>query len=210
MLLRTWLVLCERSSLAIPADIRPLVESVYGSGSLSRGNPHIESALQQFRAKLDASQAKERAEAEIRYLPPPDGEFSLEMLTDMGREDDEEAHPFFRALTRLAEKSVSAVCLYGSETAAFLDRDRQSPATLARTPSPQEALKLLRRAVTISDRRIVDQIEEQRVPAAWKRSPWLRHSYPLYFEDDLCPVGRCRVRLSPDLGLSVEEVSDEV
>ena len=71
--------------------------------------------------------------------PLPMSTVRLDALTEMGRDDDEELHPFFRALTRLTERTVTAVCLFGRGDDEFLDRDCTRLAPDTQKPNMAEA-----------------------------------------------------------------------
>jgi CRISPR-associated endonuclease/helicase Cas3 len=148
-------------------------------------------------------------EARLRYLPDPDDSGSrLDSLTAMGRDDDEELHPFFRALTRLTERTVTAICLFGRGEEQFLDKPCTRLASLRQSPTMADASEILRRSCSISDRRVVEFIEDIPIPAAWKKSTLLRNCHPVVFDADGCfPAGKWRLRLCPDTGLKVEETA---
>jgi len=205
-LLRTWLALRDRCELRIPDEIRPSIEAVYAEPGGPPEEPPLRALWDESAEKLRASREKDEREADMRYLPLPDGRARLDKLTEMGRDDDEELHPFFRALTRLTEPTVTVVCLFGSLDDVFLDHACTRPLSLTQTPNMAGAAAILRRSCSIGDRRVVECVEATPVPAAWKKAALLRNCRPLFFDANGCfAVGQSRLRLSSDIGLTVEE-----
>jgi CRISPR-associated endonuclease/helicase Cas3 len=207
-LLRTWMALRNRFELSIPKEIRPSIEAVYAEPGVRPEEPGLQALWEESAEKLRVSREKDEREADLRYLPLPDGKARLDALTAMGRDDDEELHPFFRALTRLTERTVAAVCLFGSWDDPFLDRACTRRLSLAQTPNMAGAAEILRRSCSIGDRRVVECIESIPVPAAWKKAALLRSCHPVFFDANGCfDAGRSRLRLCPNTGLKVEENS---
>ena len=205
-LLRTWMTLRDRCELRIPDEIRPSIEAVYAEPGDRPEEQALRALWEESAEKLRASREKDEREADLRYLPLPNSRARLDKLTEMGRDDDEELHPFFRALTRLTELTVTVVCLFGSLDDAFLDHACTRPLSLTQTPNLAGAAEILRRSCSIGDRRVVECVEAIPVPAAWKKAALLRNCHPVFFDANGCfAAGRSRLRLCPNIGLRVEE-----
>jgi len=206
ILLRTWLALRGRTELRIPEEIRPLVEEVYRDEPNENLSPALNAALQESRERLEAVRAAEREQAEQRRLPNPEEAFQLEKLTSMGRDDDEDLHPVFRALTRLVEESVQAICLYGRDGRLFLDSKGVNAAVISERPNLAATEALLRRSCTLTDKRVVFALREQEIPKGWMKSPLLRHCRAVGFgEERTFLVNGWRIVLDDEEGLRVEE-----
>jgi CRISPR-associated endonuclease/helicase Cas3 len=208
VLLRTWMALRNRSELIIPGEIRSLIERVYSEDEQPPEDEALKAMWEESRRKLLERRERETREAESRYLPHPEGDARLDELTAMGRDEDDDAHPFFRALTRLAERSITIVCLFGKGDDLFLDREclRAFPNNGKLTMA--DIRELLRRSCPVSDRRIVDMLDAIRVPCEWKKSALLKTCRPLVFDSDGgFELGRWRLTLSPSIGLAVEEIT---
>ena len=206
VLLRTWLLLKGRNSITLPDNIRSLVECVYGQTERPEFDSPLAPIWARTLAKLEASRARELEEAQHRYLPELGGMFQLDLLTSMGREDDEGLHPFFRALTRLADKSITLIGLFEKDGAHFIDRACTERVFITALPSHKESIRLLRRSCSLSDRRAVGFFEQQPSPQSWKKSPLLRHCRPVYFAKSGCAVmGEWQLRLCPETGLRIEK-----
>ena len=206
ILLRTWMALRGRSELVIPEDIRPLIECVYAEPGNPPEDPVLRALWEETATTLQATRKKHTGEAESRYLPHPGGGTRLDTLTAMGRDEDDDLHPFFQALTRLAERTVTVVCLFGRGADLFLDRDYTRPLSLAKTVTMAGAADILRRSCSIGDKRVVRELEAKDVPPAWRKAALLRNCRPIVFDTDGCyVVNKWRLRLCPDTGLRVEE-----
>jgi CRISPR-associated endonuclease/helicase Cas3 len=206
ILLRSWLLLRDRAVLRVPGDIRPAIEAVYAETSDLPEEPALRALWEKTAGNLAASREKDTREAETRYLPHPGSGTRLDRLTAMGRDEDEDLHPFFRALTRLTERTVTAVCLFGREDNLFLDRACTRPLSLVAAPTVASTAEILRRSCSIGDRRVVDALEAIAVPAVWRKAALLRNCRPVCFDANDCfSAGRWRLRLCPNIGLKVED-----
>jgi CRISPR-associated endonuclease/helicase Cas3 len=208
ILLRTWMALQGRSELRIPEEIRSNIEAVYADadpGDVPQ-EPALRSLWEITSRKLQASREAHLREADLRYLPHPDSRSGLDILTAMGRDENDDLHPFFQALTRIAERTVTVVCLFGRTDHLFLDRACTRPLFLDKTVTMAGAAEILRRSCSIGDKRVVYRLEDIPVPGTWRTNALLRNCRPLVFDaDDCSPVGKQRIRLCPNTGLRVEE-----
>jgi len=208
ILLRTWMALRGRSELRIPEEIRSSIEAVYADadpGDVPQ-DPALRSLWETTSTKLQASREAHLKEADLRYLPHPDSGSGLDTLTAMGRDENDDLHPFFQALTRLAERTVTVVCLFGRTHDLFFDRACTRPLSLAKTVTMASAAEILRRSCSIGDKRVVYGLEDIPIPSTWRTNALLRNCRPLVFDaDDCCPVGKWQLRLCPDTGLRVKE-----
>jgi CRISPR-associated endonuclease/helicase Cas3 len=205
-LLRTWIALRNRSELRIPDEIRSGIESVYAEPGDRPEEPALRALWEESAKKLQVSREKDTKEAEIRYLPSPDSRARLDALTAMGRDDDEDLHLFFRALTRLTERSVTAVCLFRRGDDLFFDSACTRSISFVQKPDMAGTAAILRRSCSISDPRVVEWVEAIPVPASWQKATLLRSCRPVDFDaNGYRPAGRWRLRLCPKTGLKVEE-----
>ena len=206
ILLRTWIALRGRSELRIPEEIRSNIEAVYSDPGNAPAEPALLSLWETTARKLKASREADLREADLRYLPLPSKRVGLDALTAMGRDEDDDLHPFFRALTRLAERTVTVVCLFGRADDLFFDRACTRPLSLATTVTMASAAEILRRSCSIGDKRVVYGLEDIPVPSAWRKNALLRNCRPLVFDaNDCCLVGKWQLRLCPSSGLRVTE-----
>lgn len=206
ILLRSYLELRGRSTLTVPNDIEPLVEAVYGDAHCPEdATPALRVRWDDTLDALDLARANEEQQAQNRYIKPPALEGPLfQIVTDPREEEAPELRPAFQALTRLAEESVSVVCLAGTDVHPLL-RPGGPPITLRHKPTPHEVEALLHRSVNLSDKRVVRSLIERKTPPHWDETPLLRNHHPLYFDaQGVVPLGKWRIRLDTDLGIVIE------
>ncbi len=197
---RTLLTLQPRSHIRLPNDIESLVEAVYTDPE----PPAWSDALSKDRGAMQQARAEEQLLAIGRVWPPPsapDDPFgSLEMPFDA---DDPDVAKMLRADTRLGEPSAEIVCLFGSESAAFLDRARTRPVDLGRTPSTDVVRALAQRTVRVATRGLVQAIPDLPIPAPWREVSLLERRRPMFFGDAPVVIGRFYVQLDEQLGLTI-------
>lgn len=212
ILLRSYLALREhlqsreQPTLTLPDDIEPLVEAVYGddvrcpAGASAALQADWDSTL----GELVAAQAREELEAKNRYIQHTRLDDELAAVVRHPREEDAPELPAaLRGLTRLADETVSVVCLSGTVERPLV-RPGGAPINLRRKPSREEVEELLRRSVSLSDRRIVALLKDQPSPSPWGEIPLLRHYRHMIFDaHGIAFVGPYRVRLDPDLGIAI-------
>jgi len=194
-LLRSWLVLRNRTAIRIPDDVDELIEAVYDDRPCPSDLRAAVAALwHQSAEELSRSRDSERSQAYQRVIKPVGFSGPLSEMTRAGLEEDSpEMHQAFQALTRLAQPSADLVLLEGP-----------LPASKA-PPSVAEARDYLRRSVRVSDRRIIERLAELPVPESWKRSPLLRRHHPIILNNGQCDFGDILLVYSSETGLTIKE-----
>ena len=207
ILLRSYLALQEYPTLAMPDDIEPLVETVYDEALTCPLGTNIatQARWRETLADLQMTRENEQQEAKNRYIKHPRFGDELAAVVRAPREEDApELHPALQALTRLAEPAVGIVCLAGTAEQPLL-RPSGEPLNLKRKPPHEDVEALLRRSVTLSDKRVVRLLKDQQQPAHWNETPLLRnHRYLIFDEYGIASVGQWRIRLDPELGIVIE------
>ncbi|ACZ42801.1 CRISPR-associated helicase Cas3 [Thermobaculum terrenum ATCC BAA-798] len=203
-LLRSWLALRDRDTLQLPEDIEELVEQVYSDGRVPQGASEELRSLWERTFKAQQKVLREDSlQAKYRYIKGPGYNSIWGIVTASVEEDAPELHPALQALTRLAEPSVSAVCLVAGSGGPCLPDG--TPVDLDTPPDAAMAERLLRRSVAITDARVLDPLLDVPVPKGWERSSLLRGYRPLVFDaSGRAMVGRWIVRIDPELGIVVE------
>ncbi len=214
-LLRTWLVLRGREGLSLPDETSRLIEAVYGRAlNDSELNPIFQKALHEAEEKARLEQEKETAQAKKRIVALPDYE---DLLTDRNEgleEDDPKVNEAFRALTRLAEPSVSLICLHETAQGPVLDIDGTSaPVDIKKRPNLQLAKKLLMCALSVQRRDVVEFfVRNIKTSSAWRESAAVRYHYPVKFDrnGEYHPEGAgFTMKLTRELGLEVLQKEDQ-
>lgn len=215
ILLRSWMALSEfvdKKPVKIPDDVEGLIEKVYDE---KMECPDIEitaikSRWKESLHKLQSDFELERSEAENRYIKWPGFSGSLsKIVSDPREEDNPGIHQAHQALTRLAEPTVSVVCLYGKRSECFLDNHHSTSLHFDIKPDAEMVKQLLTRSVTISRHGLTEIIinnAENELPQILRQEPLLRHHRMLLFDEN----GQCKLQgflliLDDDRGLVVEK-----
>lgn len=208
VLLRSWLALRDRETIAVPEDVSALIEAVYDDGlacpvAEPAGLPEqwTETRKQLVRKREE----HERKAKDVLIFPTemPEGEFLARSNLQL-EEDDPEIHDTLQALTRLGEKTVTAICLTPDEMMNFRPRAGDAGS---------RAKELLERSVGLPDRRIVHALARAAAPASWKRTALLRHCRLVELDADgesIAPeLGKWRLRIDRELGAMVVGAGEE-
>lgn len=222
VLLRTWLVWRRRSEVQLPDEIEPLVKAVY------EDEPQAPDARwQNALAEAVQTAARKRSVAENTA-----GNVVVSVRNDNGRlrdpeklveapslnlrdEDDPTTHKTLRAATRDGDPSIMVVCLCRHEEQLYLFNDKGEPDTtkppidLEAKPHPDLTRRLVEHSLSLSHPALFAALCKEKVPTDWKKSPMLRHSRPLIFENNIATVGGYKLRLDRDLGLLIEKEETE-
>ncbi len=207
ILLRSWLALRDRSTIDIPDEVEYLVEFVYGEQPCSdAATEHLWQEWHTTQQKLVQLQDKHESFAQRVCIPSPMAPGNvLEHFNLQLEEESPESHRTIQAQTRLGDPSVDVVLLTAQEWAALPSR----------TPTVKEAERLLKRAVAVSNRRVVPRLLDPQRPAptAWQRSALLRHHRLVILDDSHGPysnaIGGYVFELDDEVGLTITKVNKE-
>ena len=204
VLLRSWLVLRNVSTISIPGEVERLIAFVYDAALRCP-----EDASTSLRNRWATTEEEQRTIIEkhgalarrVLILPPDHPDDVFEGPNWELEEDDPKAHESIQALTRLGDLRVQVVCLTPEEAEGL---------SVSTPPDWERAVWLLRRSVAIADRRITKDLLGWPVPSSWRRSPLLRH-HRLVELDAIGErtVGSYRIRLDPELGISIGRVDED-
>lgn len=206
VLLRSWLALRGRARIDLPGDTEALIEAVYeGDDPPHDLPPQLTDMWTRTLGKRKRECAEEQSEAQDRWLKPPHfgGALSV-VMTDPLEEEAPDIHEKLLALTRLTEPSVQVVALWRGPDGLRLEPDGGLFVDLSAPPPPEVTRRLLFRAATLADKRVVFALRRQPAPPGWKRSPLLRHHRVLELDKTgRAYVGKYVVELRQDLGFRV-------
>jgi CRISPR-associated endonuclease/helicase Cas3 len=207
LLLRTHLLLRDRDTLTLPAEIEGLVEDVY-TGAAPAGLP---AEWMQALEEAQEAAAKEREDDEwkagqVRVPLTADADDLAEQYNaELTEDEDPRTHATLRAATRLTRPTVALVCLHGQPDGTLtLDSAGKNPTSLDAPPGMEQTEQLLRAAVSSSHWRVVKQFLSADPPTAWRRNPLLRFHRLAVFTAGVCEQPGFRLALDPDLGLIVD------
>ena len=205
VLRRSLILLRERETIALPADIEPLVEAVYVDGP----GEWID-VLRADRDAFDKRRAEDAGLAKHRVWPRP--QVVDDPFEDMGlalEEDDPKLSQLLRAATRLGDDSAEVVCLFGSATEAWLDAARTVRVDLAAEVTPHVAQSLARRTVRVATRGLVQAIRALAAPTTWRDVSILARRRPLFFGAEPVRIAGFALDLDPELGLVIRKIGKE-
>lgn len=203
---RSLLVLAQKPALRLPDDIEELVERVYGADLRADEGLRLRQERDDFRKRIERAELLAQSRAWPRPIVRDDPFGDLHLILD---EDDAEEARMLRAETRLGDPSVEAVCLFGTENSAFLDRARTRPIDLTASPTPETIRVLAHRTVRVSHCQIVRELSNRPCPGAWSDVSVLSRRRPLYFGPKPLEVGPCSVTLDDELGLVIDPKGGE-
>jgi CRISPR-associated endonuclease/helicase Cas3 len=202
ILLRSYLALRGRGEVRLPDELEGLVEAVYGDEAPRTPDEAWGKALRKSYRDWERKQQEARAVAAQFVIKPPD--YLGELLDDFNRqleEDDPGLHPTLQAMTRLGEPTVTVVCLYrtpGGLRPAPGDAEAVDPDVV---PTPDEARRLLRCALSLSHGGLVQHFRQQAAPPGWRESPLLRrHQLAELDATGAMRAGNFTLRLDRELG----------
>jgi CRISPR-associated endonuclease/helicase Cas3 len=206
ILRQTLLALSGKNELHLPADYRPLVETVYDDSV-----PAVDNPLQKAWEKLQKKQEKARGEARWRVLPEPDPESSFTgQLAEYTFEESESKVNWFVAQTRLGEKSLTIIPLERNGNSARLWPTNEMVSLDAEAPREMQK-KLMRRSIRTGHRQLIEALEadEKNRPRLFTESSLLKECYPLWLENGAVSLnvqkGRLLINLHPQLGLVIQK-----
>jgi len=218
VLWRTAHILDGRPLWTLPEDYRPLIEAVYGTDAPPEGLN--DEAVERWETTAERERGRETlsersAAARIIERPHDLGRMLVDGRFELADDDDEQAHPDLKALTREGD-SVEVVVLHADDSSAlFLDPACRLPAPLAlRAPKkalPTEAVcALLGATVRLSHDAIIRHLRRSgaSLPHDWRvaadATPSLRGLHPVVMRDGIWDDAGPVVRWHDRLGLLIE------
>lgn len=213
-LLRSYLSLKDRERFVFPEDIEAIVEEAYGPMPNGWPSEAFKNTVLKAKEDMDSEISMDKNKAVANMIKRPDSPGTAwEYLSNFNKgleEDNPDINQWLQALTRLAEPSVQVVCLDQRPGGTFLTEIGSEPIEIDRKPTNSQVQDLLKRSLTISDKRVVfELLEKGEQPQPWKTAPALRHHRLLRFEKGHTRVGRHVLALTKELGLSIEEPDNQ-
>jgi len=214
-LLRTWLALRGRQQISLPQETAALIEQVYPLKPDDEPfEPVYQAALRAAAEKARLDEDRDVHNAAQRLINKPTYEGLLTERNEELEEDDPKAGQAFRALTRQGDPSVSLICLYDTPQGIALEPGGGgAPLDISKRPDVTLARELLRRAVSVQRRDVVNYIVSHDSRASeWKKSAAVRDHFPILFDanGEYHPEGAdFTLKLSRELGLQVIKNSKE-
>lgn len=208
ILLRSWLALRDRSTIAIPDEVETLIEAVYGK---TLPPQTLTAALQEVwkntQEQLRRAIQDEEFQARNRYIRPPDFADDITQTTgEVLAEDAPELHPSLQAATRLAGPSVTVILLYERDGVLYDITPESDKVDILISPDAEQVRRLLRSSVTLTHPGLARLLlkKEEAIPRTWQRHPLLCHCRLLRLDAQGCwRDDRYEIRLDKDLGVVI-------
>jgi CRISPR-associated endonuclease/helicase Cas3 len=188
ILLRSWIVLGQRSVLKIPDETEALIEETYEERLPTGLSPALSQQLKDLKTRFDKLDESAGEEARKRWVGSPLIDDELFEIASAYDEDEESPHWEVQSLTRLGAFSIRLVCLNEE----------------VRIDAPLRTL--LRRSVTVTRFHVVKELRDPKYhPKQWEKSAILRRCAALEFDENECAqAGKYKLRLDAELGLLIE------
>lgn len=201
VMLRTWLALKERDEMSLPSQTTILIETVYGD-NLVIGDDALQKEMEEAIEKAERKERKAIYEAALQLIALPNDEDLLYQRNNNLNEDEPTVNTAFRAMTRLAEPSVSLICLHRVNGKLFLDPNGETT-SLDNAARPEKELvkELLKHSVNLQHYAVVKHFNEKESNVTWKG--WkevaaLKYTTPIAFEDGKCKLDGTKYTLIVD------------
>jgi CRISPR-associated endonuclease/helicase Cas3 len=209
-MLKTWLTLKDKTEMNLPAQTTSLIEAVYGE-DYEISDEALRKEMEDAIEKAEKKERKAIYEAAKQLIERPDYEDLLDQRNNNLDEDDPNVNVAFRAMTRLAEPSVSLICLHSVNGNLYIDPANTRKA-LDKTVKPDKDLvkELLKHSVNLQHHRVVEYFSKNKPELNWKE--WkevaaLKYVTPIVFEDGRCTLEGTKYTLVLDRqrGLEIQK-----
>jgi len=184
ILLKSYLALRGLKEISFPRGIEELIENVYSEATIT--DEELAHEIEACKADWHEKAEKGKREAEKRMIADPGLKDPWDIMDMALREDESpETHSTLKALTRLTEPSVGLICLFRTGNGIATDTEGNCIIDLGKRPNKEDAVTLLKNALSMSDKRVVKHILEMvDTPPKWRETSLLRNHRPLVFEWD--------------------------
>ncbi len=212
VLLRTSLLLLDRSMLRLPEETEGLVEAVYGDDPqkmLSKPDAVWRTAIYEAdRGAHRQATDHKRLALQLTIGDPQGGRDPLTEFCQQLDEDNPEVHASLQAATRLTRPSVSVVLLYRNDEGLSFSPDGDDPVNVVAAPSLSLTKRLLGRSVSLQHAGVVKSLLDEPSPTGWLRSSLLRfHRLVCLDAEGIGCAGDWCIQLDDDLGITITRQS---
>lgn len=201
VLLRTWLVLRDRTTISLPSSMDALIEAAYNLDSLP--SESLEPIyVEDWQNSLDQhrrDQSAYRSLAQKVYLPSARGKHKPCDFTRGNEEDDDNT---IMAVTRLGEQSVTTIFVQRTEDGLILPISQQA-IDLNRSPELETVRALLGHSTRISKKRLVEEILKLENPKKWTSALLKYCRYIELDREGKAQIGKWELSLDPQRGIVI-------
>jgi CRISPR-associated endonuclease/helicase Cas3 len=201
VMFRTWWELKDAQQIVIPTELETWIERVYGTEGSTPTDAELSAQLELAVSKAQEKRRSDWSLAQGKLLFAPDikrrDPFG-DVYTDLKEDEDGELHASLRALTRLAEPTVDAICLWQTPLGLSLDSGGSQMIDVDVLPSLPTLKLLLQHSVKVDERRLKGFDALVLRPTAWREHAALRFKRVLMLGTEAQAAG---VHLDSELGL---------
>jgi CRISPR-associated endonuclease/helicase Cas3 len=189
LLLKTWSLLQDHSSVTLPDEIEQLVNQVY-EDEVFFDQEILQERLNASEIEREGKQHSHMIAALHAPIGRPDMSWMESGQPQVQDDEDPTLHASLVARTRLGDMSVSIVPF--SEVDAHISKA---------VTDTQYAHALMRRTISVSSKKVVRKMVDLVKNEVWQESPLLRNSYPMQLDREKRWIIDPSVRLDEQLGL---------
>jgi CRISPR-associated endonuclease/helicase Cas3 len=213
ILLRSYLILHQRSQLSIPGDTKEIIEAVYDDAyRFDLPDSSWQDAMQIELRRLQNKERETRARAsQPLILKPTNRRLLAQPISDL-EEDDPTTHKAFRAQTRDIDFSITIVCLHriNGGVGIYNEERKMIAFDLEANLDPDLVQYLLKNSLGLQHRRVGKYFVDQKIPKLWQDNAALRHVRYVIFDDGVChDVPGFTLIITPEFGLEIIKQEDE-
>jgi len=210
VMLKTWLTLKDKTEMSLPGQTTFLIEKVYGE-DFEISDEALQKEMEEAIEKAEKKERKAIYEAAKQLITTPDDEDLLNQRNNNLNEDDPTVNVAFRAMTRLAEPSISLICLHRVNGNLYFDpSNAKEPMDITVKPDKDLVKELLKHSVNLQNYAVVKYFIETEPEINWKH--WkevaaLKYVTPIVFEDGKCKLEGTKYTLVLDrqTGLEIQK-----
>ncbi len=181
VLLRTWLTIRDRSNVSIPADMRELVEAVYGENTEPADiTEELTEVLRNAKLGMQKREGVARQSASNQLMPDP-ADSIFQRIHQAIDDEGESGGRVLQMHTRLTRPSVTLVCLHEKEGSLYLPTGIE--VSLQDRPDEEMVEQLHLATVSLQHFEWVRHFLSHPCPTIWKQIPYLRYCRIAVFHD---------------------------
>ena len=206
ILLRSWLVLKERTKFELPNDIDSLVNAVYDKPYHENLPQSLLDALVDSKQLMTAEQKEQMEHANRVSVTPQRGEQDYwewldEMKPYLLDDEDPKIHQALKALTRDGDPSLTIVCCGTDEFGL----------PLAELPrgfiSSETTRQMMRFSLPISKKALYHALKDTKPPDNWRNNSYLRYCRCVVFDHGSSEIKNIHLTLSKQTGLQINVIN---
>lgn len=206
ILLRTYLALHGKATIAIPTDTPTLIEAVYGDTETSTLSPNWQTALHTAQKAMEHNRREAIRKAAQQLVRKPDDAQLLKQRNANLDEESPDVHETFRAQTRDIDPGIALVCLHREGGQLILYTPNGKKALHLETKPSHDLVKWLQQnSITLQHKGLLSHFLNEQPPPSWRETGALRHCRPVIFENGWYehPTLAYQLHLSQKFGLQI-------